>query len=117
MLKFRWLVSCVAALWSLCPGSACLSKPSAVQRLNTFQIAPPVDCLKLNVDGSIQNARGCAGFGGVMRNNVGSVVGLFSSPASIVDVNTIELLTIKANGLADSLDKAGVSRLCLFEAR
>ena len=58
-------------------------------------IPPEPNSLKFNVDGSVMGKPGPAGIGGVLRDENGKVLCLFSVHMGILDSNTTELLAIK----------------------
>ncbi|XWS36014.1 hypothetical protein CRYUN_Cryun20dG0045700 [Craigia yunnanensis] len=98
-------------------------------------------CLKFNVNGSAVGKPGPAGYGGILRNKMGSILALFPGPLGIMDSNVAEVMAIKValemfdrcvwkedignvnrvhiyregNYLADSLAKSGVKRSVMLE--
>ncbi|KAK3231507.1 hypothetical protein Dsin_003388 [Dipteronia sinensis] len=50
--------------------------------------------LKFNVVGSARENPGNAGIGGVLRDNLGNVLGLFADHVGILDSNSAEILAI-----------------------
>ncbi|KAL4272667.1 hypothetical protein GQ457_13G012470 [Hibiscus cannabinus] len=57
---------------------------------------PPQGVLKFNVDGSVRDKPGPAGCGCVLRDYLGIVLALFSSPLDVMESNEAELFTIRA---------------------
>ncbi|KAK2635596.1 hypothetical protein Ddye_030388 [Dipteronia dyeriana] len=53
---------------------------------------PSLGCKKFNVDGSTVGNPGNAGIGGVLRDSLGKVLGLFSLSVGIQDSNTAEIM-------------------------
>ncbi|PWA68757.1 hypothetical protein CTI12_AA301610 [Artemisia annua] len=56
---------------------------------------PDVGSLKFNVDGAARGKPGPAGIGGLLRNNCGAVVAMFSIPIGVLDSNVAEVMAIK----------------------
>ncbi|KAK9266420.1 hypothetical protein L1049_012440 [Liquidambar formosana] len=61
----------------------------------TLWKSPPSTTLKFNVDGSAKGKPGPGGIGGVLRDDSGGVIYLFSIPVGIVDSNFAELLAVR----------------------
>ncbi|KAK3222181.1 hypothetical protein Dsin_009206 [Dipteronia sinensis] len=69
------------------------SKPMKRRDANVW--IPPIGLgLKFNVDGSAKGNPGSAGIGGVLRDNLGKVLGLFSENVGVLDSISTELLAI-----------------------
>ncbi|GMJ08961.1 hypothetical protein HRI_004565300 [Hibiscus trionum] len=51
-------------------------------------------CVKFNIDGSARGKLGPAGCGGVLRDEMGRVLALFSGPLGVLDSNEAELYAI-----------------------
>ncbi|KAK3219243.1 hypothetical protein Dsin_013213 [Dipteronia sinensis] len=65
------------------------------QKKNEIAWNPPLGLvLKFNVDGSARGNPGNAGIGGVLIDNTGKVLGLFSEHVGILDSNSAEILAI-----------------------
>ncbi|PWA95600.1 hypothetical protein CTI12_AA049650 [Artemisia annua] len=56
---------------------------------------PDVGSLKFNVDGAARGKLGSTGMGGLLRNNCGVVVAIFSIPLGVLDSNVVEVMAIK----------------------
>ncbi|XVF38438.1 hypothetical protein REPUB_Repub20aG0101900 [Reevesia pubescens] len=56
---------------------------------------PNDDALKFNADGVVRGKLGQAGCGGVLRDSLGCIRGLFYGPLTIMDVTVAELISIK----------------------
>ncbi|KAK1562612.1 hypothetical protein Q3G72_014800 [Acer saccharum] len=71
------------------------SDPKPVKKRVGVAWSPPIgSALKFNVDGSARGNPGNAGVGGVLRDNSGKVLGLFSASVGMLDSNSAELLAI-----------------------
>ncbi|XWS44905.1 hypothetical protein CRYUN_Cryun15aG0090000 [Craigia yunnanensis] len=52
-------------------------------------------CLKFNIDGSAFGKPGPTGCGGLLHNEMGSILALFYGPLGIMDSNVAEVMAIK----------------------
>ncbi|GLU10942.1 hypothetical protein SLE2022_277170 [Rubroshorea leprosula] len=67
---------------------------SKKSRISSHWSAPNFGCVKFNVDSYSIGKLGLAGIGGVLRNEGGLVIGLFSRSIGVVDSNVAELVAI-----------------------
>lgn len=68
-------------------------------------VAPPIDWLKLNVDGASSGSNGEAGIRGILRDNNVVIKALFSKSIDLGDFNLVELLAIREAFLIYPRDK------------
>lgn len=55
---------------------------------------PPAQVLKWNVDASVITSNSCSAIGGILRNNKGEFMCMFSSPIPFIEINCAEILAI-----------------------
>ncbi|KAK2654773.1 hypothetical protein Ddye_014629 [Dipteronia dyeriana] len=73
---------------------SCISTKSGNhQKISTWN-PPSINALKFNMDGSMRGNPGNVGFGGVLRNNLGIILGLFLFYVRIGDSRLAEILAI-----------------------
>ncbi|XP_048491371.1 uncharacterized protein LOC125492703 [Beta vulgaris subsp. vulgaris] len=81
---------------------SCLMWPGFSSCVNTSKISvaacewfpPSEDCLKWNVDASVNPLQSRAAIGGVLRNKDGKFMCVFSSPIPFMEINCAEILAI-----------------------
>ena len=73
---------------------ACMGWGAPNVKKSIFWIPPPTGILKFNVDGATRGKLGPAGIGGVLRNDKGEVLLMFSKSVGIRDSNEAESLAI-----------------------
>ncbi|KAL4283634.1 hypothetical protein GQ457_16G022630 [Hibiscus cannabinus] len=66
-----------------------------IVRVGVFWVIPASGILKFNVDGSMFGSSRKAGCGGVLRNNKGHILDIFSGPLSCIDSNEAEVQAIR----------------------
>ena len=74
-----------------------LPRPSAVMVLpnHSLQWSPPsLDSIKWNVDASVNPNYPMSAIGGVLRNNMGHFMCVFSSPIPPIEINSAEIMAI-----------------------
>lgn len=72
-----------------CNSALSLTKPSYVP-----WSPPNPNVLKWNVDASVMETNSSSAVGGILRNNRGEFMCLFSSPIPYIEINSVEILTI-----------------------
>ena len=77
------------------PSSCLLRGMIKRTRICTEWNHPLDNCLKFNVDGSAYGKPGPAGCGGILRNERGRILALFSGPLGILESNIAEVMAIK----------------------
>ena len=82
-------LDCILQNWK-----ACMSCGPSKDRKVVGWCPPPSGWIKFNVDGAAKGKPGPAGIGGVLRNDKGEVLFMFSKNVGIKESNEAEVLAI-----------------------